>query len=507
MADPKSVTGVTSAIKSGVGLVYMNRRVANDNAPVATTAEMNNVKSTALMIVKYLVSIDASLKAQVQSNMFMYNQSSKQQREDLVEQYRGFGNEEEVVMGDAVPAMKDTSSSMLGMAAALTAGAGALAFAGYKLYDMLKESISGAMGSLGSMAGTVETQLPEPASEKEVAPPAPIKPAPPPKQQAARSNVKPPSETRPSAARVASAMPAATAAPAAPSSAPSAPQASRTSAPPVVNPSVTPETPSTPKSDKSTDNKTASINASDVLNFTDKTGDENHFNALNPETKQAILAAAQEYKQVYGEKLTINSAKRSYEEQKYLYEHPQGHIVAKPGTSPHEFGWAVDIAERDKAKAIMEKHGMMWYGSGDDVHYTLKGHGSGGGDTRGGLLSTLATTFEDTRAILSKLTADAKSKMRLMSEYDTKDGKAMPMSPETSLVQHLKKAAAEKESDMLNNARKQNVTVLTGTSPSPVMVGAPPATSSTRDQFTVVVNDYFVRMLGVKITQTRTARA
>lgn len=503
MADPQSVKGVNLAIKSGVGLVYMNRRVANDNAPVATTAEMNNVKSTALMIVKYLVSIDASLKAQVQSNMFMYNQSSKQQREDIVEQYRGFGNEEAAVMDDAVPVIQETSSSISGMAAALTAGAAAIAFAGYKLYDMLEGSISNAMGSLGSMVGLGGSQEPEPAPEREVAPPAPIKPAPPPKQQAARSNVNPPSETRPSASRVASAMPtapAATAAPTAPSSTPSAPQASRTSAPPVVKPTVTPETPSTPKSDKSTDNKTASINASDVIQFTGRSGDQAHFDTLEPATKAAILAAAAEYKLETGNKLTLNSGRRTNAEQWALWNDRANNPnpVAYPGTSNHEKGWSVDIGQAGDpiARRILEKHGMVWYGSEDPVHYTLKGHDSGGGG--GGLLGAIATTFEDTKAAFSKFSAEMKTKMKLMDQVDTKDNKARPISPEMALAQHLKRAAAEKESDMLMNARKSNITRTTTSKTPPVIMEAP-VSYSTKDRSASIINRYFLRMLGTEI--------
>jgi len=116
-------------------------------------------------------------------------------------------------------------------------------------------------------------------------------------------------------------------------------------------------------------------NTHDLLNFTARTGDEAHFNRLEPETKRAILAAAAEYKQKTGRKLTINSARRSRAEQQYLYDHPQGHIVALPGTSDHESGWSVDIAQQDSlAVELLGKHGMQWYGSGDDVHYTLKGH-------------------------------------------------------------------------------------------------------------------------------------
>lgn len=125
------------------------------------------------------------------------------------------------------------------------------------------------------------------------------------------------------------------------------------------------------------------INPSDVLEFTGRSGDQNHFNLLEPETKQAILSAAQEYKQTTGQKLIINSARRTREEQQVLWNnrHTNPNPVAPPGTSNHESGWSVDIGQRGDptAKSILEKHGMIWFGAGDPVHYTLKGHGEGGG--------------------------------------------------------------------------------------------------------------------------------
>ena len=125
------------------------------------------------------------------------------------------------------------------------------------------------------------------------------------------------------------------------------------------------------------------INPSDVLQFTGRSGDQNHFNLLEPETKQAILSAAQEYKQTTGQKLIINSARRTREEQQVLWNnrHTNPNPVAPPGTSNHESGWSVDIGQRGDptAKSILEKYGMIWFGAGDPVHYTLKGHGEGGG--------------------------------------------------------------------------------------------------------------------------------
>lgn len=156
-----------------------------------------------------------------------------------------------------------------------------------------------------------------------------------------------------------------------------------------------------------------SINPRDVLNFTARTGDEAHFNGLESATKEAILAAAQEYLQTTGRKLTINSAKRSEDEQRHLYNNPQGHIVARPGTSAHESGYAVDIDEGQRdpvARSILEKHGMKWYGSGDDVHFTLSGHGGfGGGD--GGAATAIANKVGDLGEFLGQAFKAVRSAM------------------------------------------------------------------------------------------------
>lgn len=143
--------------------------------------------------------------------------------------------------------------------------------------------------------------------------------------------------------------------------------------------------------------------AKGLLKFTARTGSEEHFNRLNPETKKAILAAAAEYKQATGKLLIISSGERSYEEQKRLYDQSvrngtpgmlNGNPVAKPGKSNHGKGWAADILADDEktARRILEKHGMMWFGENDRVHYTLKGHGEGGGGSSGGQMQAAPRT-------------------------------------------------------------------------------------------------------------------
>jgi hypothetical protein len=103
---------------------------------------------------------------------------------------------------------------------------------------------------------------------------------------------------------------------------------------------------------------------------------------LNPELQKRLMAAAQ----VYGKPLTINSGYRSYAEQKRLWDEsvsagrpgkgPTGMLVAKPGSSSHEKGMAVDIQEgRDpKAVAALKSQGLVQpYGKSDEVHFELAG--------------------------------------------------------------------------------------------------------------------------------------
>lgn len=71
---------------------------------------------------------------------------------------------------------------------------------------------------------------------------------------------------------------------------------------------------------------------------------------LNPKVKSNLINMSKEYKEKTGKPLIINSAKRSKEDQKKLYEkYPDK--AAPPGLSMHEFGYAVDI-DRDKVNEL-----------------------------------------------------------------------------------------------------------------------------------------------------------
>lgn len=122
----------------------------------------------------------------------------------------------------------------------------------------------------------------------------------------------------------------------------------------------------------------------DLLEFGSDSGSEQNFRGLHPDVQKAVLGAAQEYKQLTGEKLRINSGLRSREDQERLYaEYLQrgktGMPVAPPGTSSHESGLAVDIQQGKgdgRAIGILKKYGLLQTVANDPVHFTLAGAGA-----------------------------------------------------------------------------------------------------------------------------------
>lgn len=80
----------------------------------------------------------------------------------------------------------------------------------------------------------------------------------------------------------------------------------------------------------------------------------------------------------YGVWAEITSAYRSPAQQKKLYAlYKQGlmpYPVARPGTSAHEKGLALDIATNNRAiiNKIMTYLGFSWGGFRDPVHYELR---------------------------------------------------------------------------------------------------------------------------------------
>lgn len=100
------------------------------------------------------------------------------------------------------------------------------------------------------------------------------------------------------------------------------------------------------------------------------TGDKTHFEGLDEGFKQNIIQAAQEYYDLTGKKITVNSAKRSLEEQKKL-KRKLGPLAAEPGSSAHEIGKAVDLRAPDQhlLAEILLKMGINRPLSNEDWHF------------------------------------------------------------------------------------------------------------------------------------------
>lgn len=135
----------------------------------------------------------------------------------------------------------------------------------------------------------------------------------------------------------------------------------------------------------SSDNTLSSVSPAEFLNFGDRSGSLERFRALDSNLQSAVLRAAMEYRATTGKKLKINSGLRTRDEQQVLYDAylkrgRTGLPAARPGTSRHERGIAVDIQEgRDSAvRDLLAKYGLYRAaGDSDPIHYELKAEKGG----------------------------------------------------------------------------------------------------------------------------------
>jgi hypothetical protein len=135
--------------------------------------------------------------------------------------------------------------------------------------------------------------------------------------------------------------------------------------------------------------------ASEVLDFTARSGSASAFEGLNSRLKDSVIAAAEEYHAATGKKFQINSAKRDPADQQRLWDEsvalgtpgrgPSGMAVAKPGRSPHEHGLAVDIQNYNDPAAVlaMNRQGLKQKVPGDPVHFSFGDGGIANGPTSG----------------------------------------------------------------------------------------------------------------------------
>ena len=71
--------------------------------------------------------------------------------------------------------------------------------------------------------------------------------------------------------------------------------------------------------------------------------------------------------------LTINSAFRTLADQYVLYHSGGCGLAARPGSSNHQSGRAVDVQNYSAIRSILESEGCSWLGSRDPVHFDCPG--------------------------------------------------------------------------------------------------------------------------------------
>ena len=117
-----------------------------------------------------------------------------------------------------------------------------------------------------------------------------------------------------------------------------------------------------------------------------------NMNGINPKLANAVNMAASEYFDATGRHIQITSGLRDSSKQAQLY---QAYIsgrspypAARPGTSKHEKGFAVDINSADAAAmdkmGILAKYGLSRPVPNDPVHIEMAGLGGGGESSGGG---------------------------------------------------------------------------------------------------------------------------
>ena len=127
-----------------------------------------------------------------------------------------------------------------------------------------------------------------------------------------------------------------------------------------------------------------SISALDYIKFTGGTGSEEHFKKLQPNVQSAFLQMAQEYNNLTGKKLQINSAFRSPDEQANV--NSGTNPKAAPGMSLHQLGRALDIQSEQVSElaniGLLSKFGFNRL-AGDPPHISMANGGIASGPTSG----------------------------------------------------------------------------------------------------------------------------
>jgi len=138
------------------------------------------------------------------------------------------------------------------------------------------------------------------------------------------------------------------------------------------------------------------VRPEDLIKFTSGTGTSEHFGKLEPGVQQAFLSMAQDYSNLTGDKLQVNSAFRSHDEQAAV--NPGANPKAAPGMSKHNIGRAVDIQSSQKdflqRQGLLDRYGFKTLAN-DPPHIFMKDGGIATGPRSG-----YAATLHGTEAVV-----------------------------------------------------------------------------------------------------------
>lgn len=123
----------------------------------------------------------------------------------------------------------------------------------------------------------------------------------------------------------------------------------------------------------------ASQQVGSIIDFGGDSGSRANFEALDAEFKNRVIKAAMDYNSTTGNKFKIISAYRDPAKQQQLYQDwldrgRQGNPVARPGTSRHEIGRAVDIQNYSDMAAVkaMNNQGLYQTVANDLPHFSAR---------------------------------------------------------------------------------------------------------------------------------------
>lgn len=170
----------------------------------------------------------------------------------------------------------------------------------------------------------------------------------------------------------------------------------------------------------------------DIFEFGSRSGSKSSFEGLEDTFQKAVERAALEYNIVTGKKIQINSAKRDSLDQQRLWDEsvragrpgigPTGMAIARPGTSLHERGHAIDIQQYMDPIAIsaFNKQGLYQKVPNDPVHFQARNGALMDGPNSGYPVNIMAHGKEAIVPLPSNTVIEKLSKMT-MTELNNSD--------------------------------------------------------------------------------------